>query len=447
MPPPDAGLPAWLQGAELDEEAPQQPDDREPQARRTEEAPGETPPDRQYAQALPVVGDAGPVEESSGIIGGADLPSWLRPAEQKQPVDTGDSQAVNWLANLGIPDEESDVAVASAAPEELLPRPAYTRSASQLESIRLLQKLVEQPVPEAAPVPEAQRLSVWQRIGVDRALYIVLALALFAGAFFAGILNEAGLESLAPNTGNVSAVVAAVEELESGADAGNTVLLAYEWDAQRISEMRPLEEAVTSHIIEQGAYIITVSTDFQGTILSFDLRDRMQAAGYQERGVDYILLGYKPGGEIALRNMAQDFNETLSSDFVGQDQNIANVGSQIDQLDELAMIVLMADQPQDVQRWMEQVYREVPEVPMVVLVPAEVAPVVAPYLAQENVLHLAGKRDALTYTEVRGAASTDAELVEAAQLNTQLLFAVLVFVLLLVVGALIKVIQQRADEQ
>ncbi|NJO83342.1 MAG: hypothetical protein HC828_11325 [Blastochloris sp.] len=160
------------------------------------------------------------------------------------------------------------------------------------------------------------------------------------------------------------------------------------------------------------------------------------------------MLGYRPGGEIALRSMAQDFRATLRSDFQNDDATVGALANdmqtgepRLETLADLSMIIVMADHPQDVQSWMEQVHRVVRDVPMVMLLPTEVAPVVQPYLRQPGISYLVGKRDALTYNEVRqGTPSTSAQ---AMQNDGKLAFAVLVFVVLLVVGLIARAMAQR----
>jgi hypothetical protein len=427
----ETGLPDWLHGADADVEPPP--------------AESTQPADRsQYENGQPFETS----DETSGFIGGADLPSWLRPAEPQQPEeDTSASQAVSWLSSLGTQDEESEVVTQPAATDTLLSRPTYSRTPSQFQAIQLLERLVEQPFPDTVPAEETAQPSLWQRIGMERVLYVLLALALLLGALFAAFLDDVGLGSGTPNQQYVSALVEQVNQLSND----DVVLLAYEWDAQRISELAPLEDAITQHLINQQVGIITLSTDLQGTVLSFDLREPLRQAGYRGQGADYVLLGYQPGGEIALRRMAQDFWITLQSDFKGEDATVGALATDIttgeprlESLEDLSMIVVMADQTQDVQNWMEQVHRVVPNVPIVLLLPAEISPVVQPYFGS-NVYHLTGKRDALTYTELRGDSSLASD--QATRADAQLGFAILVFIVLLLIGSVVGWISRRQTRQ
>ncbi|NJO83343.1 MAG: hypothetical protein HC828_11330 [Blastochloris sp.] len=270
----DTGLPAWLHGAEL-EESP---------AHKTEPLPASPAPrTRQQASAMD---ETSPTPDDSGsFFGGADLPAWLRPPEQKQPAETGETLAVNWLSKLpGVQEDDTDVSVTTATPTISLPLPTYSRSPAQREAASLLKHLVAAPYPKPAPAEEPAPLTLWQRIGLERVLYTVLALALLFGSLFPGLIGSTGLQTMTPNEGNIGLLAAAVDDLSDD----DVVLLAYEWDAQRISELEPLENAITQHLIEQEVGIVSVSTDPQGTLLSFELRDALQAAGYQGKGFDYI---------------------------------------------------------------------------------------------------------------------------------------------------------------
>jgi len=227
----------------------------------------------------------------------------------------------------------------------------------------------------------------------------------------------------------------------------DVVLIGYEWDARRISELKPLEQAVIGQLIQKHVKFVLVSTDAQGSLLLFDLRDDLKAASYKEGGEDYILLGYKPGGELALRSMANDFQAALRSDFQGSDATISalaggvQTGRPLTTLNDFSMLLVLADDPGDVQSWVEQIYRMVPQKPLAFLLPAEAEPIVEPYLQPPRdpqyapIYHLAGKQGALSYEQLRGDQHTAGVQIER-EIGQQRL-GVLIFVALLVVGGVI----------
>ena len=227
-------------------------------------------------------------------------------------------------------------------------------------------------------------------------------------------------------------------------NSDSVVLVAYEWAAPRSSELRPLEQALISRLVARQAKLILVSSDLQGTMLSFDAIEPLRAAGYNQEqgrdigGRDYLLLGYQPGGELALRRLAQDLRSELRSDFAGQDGSQSLVANYPDgsprlrSISDLSMILVMGDSLQDVQAWMEQIHRAAPKVPIAFVLPEEALPLARPYLRQSGVYAIAGQRAALEL-QPTDPVSDQSPLAAA---NGRLAYAVAVFLLLLLIGAL-----------
>ncbi|MBK9715569.1 MAG: hypothetical protein IPO81_30450 [Kouleothrix sp.] len=434
--PGDTNLPAWLRGAQLESSA--------PPAAPAEQAP-KTGFDWFEDQSAQPASQATPTSEEEELAGGIELPAWLRqpePEPQKE-ISPADARSLDWLARLGVQEEEEESAsVAPAVPSFKLPRPqAPARTAAQIEALVLLERLAATPFPEAAPAPSPAAPSLWRRMGVERLLYLVL-LAAVVLALVVPAPSWLGLTA-APAVPGAADLFGQIDRLGQS----DIVLIGYEWDARRSGELRPLEQAVIDHLIQRRVKLVLVSTDPQGTMLLFDLRDRLAAANYRGGGQDYILLGYKPGAELALRSLAQDFGRMLRSDFQGNDAtlgalviDLATGQPRLSQIGDLSMIMVLGDEPSDVQGWMEQVYPSARKpdgaaVPFGFLLPAEAAPIAQPYLTLPGIYHLAGKQGALAYQNLRGGAgmSLDQIATESAQQR----LSSLVYIALFVLGAIV----------
>jgi hypothetical protein len=390
--------------------------------------------------------------ENTGFLGGSDIPAWLRPSEPSKPKETEDTRkAKSWLEKIRqFEDEEEEESAAEVAPPTIsLPRPIYQRSASQMQAANLLEQLIANPYPESPPPEPAPEPTTWQKIGIERVLSIALA-----GILLIGLIFPAFTAMFRPNEPVASLGGTKTEALFNTVDSlseGDIVLIAYEWDGQNKSELRPLEEAVTQHLMAQKTHLILMSTDPQGTMLSFDLRDPLQQAGYVGKGVDYVLLGYRPGGELALRSIAKDFRSTLSSDFKGQDATIGGVATDLEtrepritSIHDVSMIVVMGDHLQDVQMWIEQVHREAPEIPMAFVLPSEVAPLAQPYFQYDMVYSLVGKQGALSYKTLLGSAfGNQAIATSTAQTSGHYYFTIAAFLGLVVVGIFVRVVGSK----
>jgi len=418
-------LPAWLRGTPIEA------------ARAAPASPTEPPAPANFDwlnQADEV--EARRATPESEFFGGTELPAWLRPPESEQPkeISQADARSLDWLTRLGGSEEVESSAPAVAVPR-LSPPIIRSRTPAQVEALALMERLAAAPFPESAPLPARAQTKAWRRIGVERLLYLALLIALLIG-LIVPLPESFGLATptAAPGAAELFGQIDKLSEKD-------VVLIGYEWDARRSSELRPLEDAVLGHLIQRKVKLVLVSTDPQGTLLLFDFRDQLEKAGYRKGGEDYILLGYKPGAELALRSFAQDFHAVLMSDFQGNDATISALATGDDpskprlaSLGNFSMVMVLADEAQDVQGWMEQVRRGARQVPFGFLLPAETTPVVQPYLTQPGIYHLAGKQGALAYQSLRSGAGMPAG--QIARETAQQRLSQLVFIVLLLVGAI-----------
>ncbi len=425
MAPGDINLPTWLRGT--DSSSPATP---------SSAAASVVPQSTSNLDWFEDTGKPANLTPSSELLGGADLPAWLRSeTERPRESNAADARSLDWLARLGAYDDDTPAVatVNMAAPRLMLPA-APTRTPTQIEALALLRRMASTPLPQAAVVGETAPATPLGRMNIERALSLLLLILLIVGLAVPGLATTVvGMDS-AP-----SPAAAALLEQIKPLGASDIVLIGYEWDAQRMSELRPLERAVIDQLIAQRVKLVLVSTDPQGTMLQFDLRDRLNAAKYEGGGLDYVLLGYRPGGEIGLRQLAQNLRGALQSDFQGRDATIGALATnlstsepRLSTLNDFAMAIVFADEPTDVQGWMEQI-RPTMKKPIAFLVPAGVQPISQPYFRQPGIFSLAGIQGALAYEQLRGGADTTQTMLQTSQLR----LATLLFCALLVIGLMI----------
>ena len=391
------------------------------------------------AQSSPVT-EPPPTTSSTSdeFLSGADLPPWLR-ASSERVAEPAVTPSLSWLQRLGSREADEGEAVSAGAEVTVvkppLPAPAR-RTSDQIAAVTLLEHLLQSPLP--VTMPTEQPAVARRRLPVlEQWLALVLLLAILIG------LLLPGLTGTLTNQVQPSPAAVALHDQLASLGSEDVVLIAYEWSAQRVAELRPLESALLAELTDERTKLIIVSTDLQGTLLSFDLIGPLRAAGYNnENGVtfggrDYVLLGYRPGGELALRSLALDLRAELRRDYTGQDATAGLLATRpdgtprIETLNDLAMIVVLADQVQDVQAWMEQIHSAAPTVPIAFLLPQEVYPQVLPYLRLPYVYAVAGQRGAI---DLLAAGNADEKATYAYSYQT---WATLVFIGVLVLGMLI----------
>jgi hypothetical protein len=408
--PAQPGLPAWLSDAPT---TPEPPAPAEALGAASTQTPDTLPPwlhTQEEQQRSPSDQLDGPIE----------LPAWLRAETSPQPSheQAEASRSLDWLSRLRQQDDEGELATSAVATTTIL-RPPVARRPVAPEAVGLMQQLRAEPFPRpvAAPAETARR---WRQAApIERLLAAVLLLGTLLAVLMPGLAS--GFAAPVPQMAGSSRL----HSLVDGLDERSVVVLAYEWDARRAGELEPLERSITDHLITKRAGIVTLSTDPQGALLSFNLRDRLRAAGYGlvgdqvVGGVDDLFLGYLPGGELALRGLVQDFGAYVRRDFAGNDTSEsafvtgAIKGREpLTSIQQVSLIVVVADEAQDVQGWVEQVRSRAPQVPMALIVPSESGPFVRPYLTRGELLGandphaplvaLIGAQEALAYRSLSG---------------------------------------------
>ncbi len=455
--PPAGDLPDWLTGAlstpdipsveEKPVAPPSTPSDLPDWLQAPDASPGATGlPDWLRGAEVPAATDAydgrsyttepAAPRGSSDLLSGMDLPEWLRvepePKPEPPPLSGRD---LDWLTRLGSIAEDETITGVTVATPKLPPPPAPKRTEEQVAALNLLSRLAAEPIPAATPLPLPEPTGALQRIGLERMLSMILLILVIVAILVPGLFPALETPPAIPGASEIYRQIAAL-------GANDVVLIGYEWDARRVGELRPLEQAVIGQLIAQNVKLILVSTDPQGTLLQFDLLDTLRQAGYRQQGEGYLLLGYKPGGEMALRMVGRDFQTVLRSDYRGDDATGSvlitgvDTGHPIARLNDLSLIIVLADDTPDVQGWMEQVYPQAQTgdrpVSLVFLLPEEAAPIVQPYMRQPGVTALAGRRGALAYAALgQNAGSFDPMI---ARSIAQQRLATLLFALVLLFG-------------
>ncbi|MBV9789117.1 MAG: hypothetical protein JOZ51_13125, partial [Chloroflexi bacterium] len=422
----DSDLPPWLSGIEA--EAPAKPAE-----------PASALPSWLDEPAQPTK----PTKQAAGqseFLGGLDLPAWLREeGDAQQPAAPVKETAPDWLQKIA-PETDEAVPVQQAA---VVAQPRVTRTPERIESMRMLEQMLSEPAPEPAPAPVKRRRS-WLP------LLLGLILLLLVGAILFVLLNGRFGLSFGAGALPMPAAESAARTID-GLPTQRPVVLAYEWDAQRLGDLRPLEETLIVHLAaRRDVPLVFVSTDPQGSLLAAERASQISSISdnfHDQYGLGYVNLGFKAGGPIALRQFAanQSFGALFAQDASGNDLRANDVVMQsvcgaatVDGCSwaNVGLLVVMADEVEDVRGWFEQVRSQQPNLPVLLLTTAEIAPQVEPYVAAAGTQMLAGAAAAEAYSRARGVQDerlgrqTDAAAVGGA-----------LFALMIVVGGPIAVFQ------
>lgn len=309
----------------------------------------------------------------SNFFGDIEGPAWLRSAAQPRPQtdnlpmaaapEAGISPLLpNWLRTVTPATVEEETALATpqvslplAEAEQSLPQVALP---PQLASAAVLSALlasnaagVASPQPMATTKAASRPKAGWaQPAGLVRyALYALLLLV----ALFALV---SPLPTVRPAvTPGVQTFYGQVEEL----GPNSKVLIAYDWEAERSGEMRPLAKAVTQHVMSKRARLLAVSLNPQGPALASQITDELATSAYGNSsyryGTNYLNLGWRTGNEAALFGLYNRLGE-LTDYKEGQPVSSRTALMQgINSLADFDLIVVLAGDEGGVRTWAEQV--------------------------------------------------------------------------------------------
>jgi len=97
-------------------------------------------------------------------------------------------------------------------------------------------------------------------------------------------------------------------------------------------------------------------------------------------GVNYLNLGYLPGGSVGLLQFAAQPRSLFLTDFGGLSTVWDKaVMSPVQALSDFSLILLVTDAPESARAWVEQTQNYAPKVPMLAAVSAGADPLVRPY--------------------------------------------------------------------
>lgn len=375
-------LPAWLQGADDEIRA------------TTTSPPAATPVDA--AAPLPATQNA-------------DLPPWLQDTDQDGTTPLPGS----------APDSLGDEGAFAA--DRIDTQPAVITTTEQAASAHLLERLLEETAPEPVVQPQAAPpRRRWLIVLLQFVLFLLLAGVILAILWNSRLNLSLGATSPSdtPTGANGRAATAVIQAIE-GLDSGRPILISYEWDGTRTAELGQIEDVVMHTVTSRQLPIITMSTDPQGTVLSEQrVRQLLQLPGAYAAGAtpNWANIGYFPGGELPLARMRTGLAGLIHANWNGrplaqEPQPIqalcqqAGTSTPTCSLQRLGMILVIADQSSDIQRWTEQIASANPDIPIVYLLPAELGPQVQPYLTRANMHAISGLEGALALLHAQGQTS------------------------------------------
>jgi hypothetical protein len=326
-------------------------------------------------------------EESSDHIEDEQLPEI--PISADQPGSTLEDLAVTpfseetlgELENAGPLAGLKGVLSAEAGAARAKTPKAYSSSlkisSSQRSHIELLTGLVESEG-QPQPLPESKAISQ------ENIIRWMIGLALFVAILWPLVISSEQMPFPIYDEGS-SEVNRLINQLPDNA----RILVGFDFEPGLAAELDTAAAPVINHLMDQGALLTLISTSPNGPILAERFMQSAQSDQQYISGLDYINLGYLPGGAAGLVSFLDNPQGTIPSSIDGIPLWETERGSEvpvlgdIDQVTDYEMVLVLVDDPESARAWIEQLGPRISDplelTSLVLITSAQLEPVVRPY--------------------------------------------------------------------
>ena len=246
-------------------------------------------------------------------------------------------------------------------------------------------------------VESSRRRRSLPKIGLARLAVALITLLVIILPF----VSNFGIGSLPPlafggDNQSANVVFNQIENL----NPGDYVLVGFEYGTTAAGELDSVSDILLRHIFSQGAIPIIVSSNPVGIVHAQNILDDIDQSVAGSLSLvandNYYIARYLAGGTLGLRDLSQNFNSVVNINVQGEVTNL-NLTS----LDDMALMVLIAERSDDIRSWAEQIAPST-STRLVGATGYSAQPLAEPYVDQtDGILGLiVGYRDAFTYGEM-----------------------------------------------
>ena len=104
-------------------------------------------------------------------------------------------------------------------------------------------------------------------------------------------------------------------------NAGDKVLLSFEYGPSTKPEIHPMAIAILKHLYAKNIQVYGFALWPDGNFMSTEAFSEVSDDYDKKYGVDYVNLGYKPGGEAVIKGIASDIRTLYPADLQGTSIN------------------------------------------------------------------------------------------------------------------------------
>jgi len=123
---------------------------------------------------------------------------------------------------------------------------------------------------------------------------------------------------------------------------GSPILLLFDYDPASMAELYPMSLALLRHCFARGLHPIVMTHWNSGVGLAQDLVEQTAKEYHKKSGVDYVFLGFKPGGANLVLNMGESLTGAFDKDFYKQPTETMPVLKGVRSLRDIPLVIDIA---------------------------------------------------------------------------------------------------------
>jgi hypothetical protein len=337
-------------------------------------------------------------EEDELTVG--ELPGWveaMRPVVESTDT-TGLSEDEDYIENYGplagIPSVLPAEAETALDPEKAIKKPLdLTATKTHQEYVSVLRKLIsnESKIKEIKKPPTVQTQRVLRWLISILLLVTIAGTVIFGGSFQTQIPTP--LQVQKTGYGALHREISYIGE-------GQPVLIAFDYQPAAAGELHITAASVVDHIMSQRAYLSFISTQPTGPALAEYFLTSTQSEHEYRHNLEYINLGYLPGESAGLLSFLIAPKKIIPLAFDGSNAWGSPPLTNVNSINDFGMILVITDDPDTAKTWIEQVGVYLMDTPLLMVVSAQVEPLIQPYyLSSPQLLsgYVSGVVDSMNY--------------------------------------------------
>ncbi len=170
---------------------------------------------------------------------------------------------------------------------------------------------------------------------------------------------------------------------------GSVVVVSIDYDPGSEAELYPATEAFLEHCFRKNLRIFMLALWPAGTPLGNMALENIGAHYNKKYGVDYINVGYKPGGPVMLLSLGKNVGDMVKTDYAGVPIDSLPLGKEVKSARDMALVMSLSAGDPGVLHWIIYFHARF-GIPVCAATTAIMAPQQYPYLASGQLVGLMG---------------------------------------------------------